>query len=191
MAIDFGSLPVWDWISQVCRTYHCRCLVKTCLFFCWRQAGCGWVADQLRRRVAYYCPSVWKKERLVLARAYESTLHGCRSIVADPVLQPYFSRKHELSVGQGCVLWVYVFLSPKHIAFACWMTCIKNIMASVGWSLWQELIFGGPDWIRPSEIVLVRVMFVQWWGSLPLSYPCTRGSGLSNRGNAYTSIFKS
>ena len=40
----------------------------------------------------------------VLARVYDSTLHGWPSVVADPVLQPYFSRKHEFSVDQGCVL---------------------------------------------------------------------------------------
>ena len=41
----------------------------------------------------------------VLARVYDSTLHGWPSVVADPVLQPYFSRKHEFSVDRGCVLW--------------------------------------------------------------------------------------
>ena len=41
----------------------------------------------------------------VLAHVYGSTLHGWPSVVADPMLQPYFSRKHELSVDQGCVSW--------------------------------------------------------------------------------------
>ena len=45
-----------------------------------------------------------RRKDLVLARVYDSTSHGWHSVVADPVLQPYFSRKHELSVGQGCVL---------------------------------------------------------------------------------------
>ena len=98
-----------------------------------------------------------RRKDLVLARVYDSTLHGWHSVVADPVLQPYFSRKHELSVGQGCVLLGLRVV----IAFACWMTCIKNIMSSVGRSLWQQVIFGGPDWIWPSESVLGRVMFVR------------------------------
>lgn len=73
----------------------------------------------------------------VLARVYDSTLYGWPSVVANPVLQPYFSRKHELSSmnfqsTKAVCCGVYVFLSLKHIAFTCWMTCTKNIMASVG-----------------------------------------------------------
>ena len=49
----------------------------------------------------------------VLARVYDSTLHGWPSVVADPVLQPYFSRKHELSVDQGCVLWSLRVVIPE------------------------------------------------------------------------------
>ena len=51
--------------------------------------------------------------RKVLARVYDSTLHGWPSVVADPVLQPYFSRKHELSVDQGCVLWGLRVVIPE------------------------------------------------------------------------------
>ena len=49
----------------------------------------------------------------VLARLYDSTLHRWPSVVADPVLQPYFSRKHELSVDQGCVLWGLRVVTPE------------------------------------------------------------------------------
>ena len=44
----------------------------------------------------------------VLARVYDFTLHGWPQALDDPVLQPFFSRKQELSVDRGCVLWVYV-----------------------------------------------------------------------------------
>ena len=49
----------------------------------------------------------------VLARVYDSTLHGWPSVVPDPVLQPYVSRKHELSVDQGCVLWGLRVVIPE------------------------------------------------------------------------------
>ena len=41
----------------------------------------------------------------VLARVYDFTLHGWPQSVEDPLLQPYFSRRDELSADQGCVLW--------------------------------------------------------------------------------------
>ncbi|KAL9975231.1 hypothetical protein ACROYT_G012365 [Oculina patagonica] len=41
----------------------------------------------------------------VLARVYDMTLHGWPQAIEDPLLQPYFSRREELSVDQGCVLW--------------------------------------------------------------------------------------
>ena len=44
----------------------------------------------------------------VLARVYNFTLHGWLQAHDDPVLQPFFSRKQELSVDRDCVLWVYV-----------------------------------------------------------------------------------
>ena len=41
----------------------------------------------------------------VLARVYDFTLHGWPQALDDPVSQPYFSRKQELPVDRGCVLW--------------------------------------------------------------------------------------
>ena len=41
----------------------------------------------------------------VLARVYDMTLHGWPQAIEDPLLQPYFSRREELSVDQGCLLW--------------------------------------------------------------------------------------
>ena len=51
----------------------------------------------------------------VLARVYDFTLHGWPQALDDPVLQPYFLRKQELSVDQGCVLWgLRVVIPEKH-----------------------------------------------------------------------------
>ena len=68
----------------------------------------------------------------VLARVYDFTLHGWPQALDDPVLQPFFSRKQELSVDRGCVLWVYVWLFLRSIVFVCWMTCTKSITESAG-----------------------------------------------------------
>ena len=68
----------------------------------------------------------------VLARVYDFTLHGWPQALDDQVLQPFFSRKQELSVDRGCVLWVYVWLFLRSIVFVCWMTCTKSITESVG-----------------------------------------------------------
>ena len=51
----------------------------------------------------------------VLAHVYNFTLHGWPQALDDPVLQPYFSRKQELSVDRGCVLWgLRVVILEKH-----------------------------------------------------------------------------
>ena len=68
----------------------------------------------------------------VLASVYDFTLHGWPQALDEPVLQPFFSRKQELSVDRGCVLWVYVWLFLRSIVFACWMTCTKSITESAG-----------------------------------------------------------
>ena len=39
----------------------------------------------------------------ILARLYDFTLHGWPQALDDPVLQPCFSRKQELSVDRGCM----------------------------------------------------------------------------------------
>ena len=49
----------------------------------------------------------------VLARVYDFTLHGWPQALGDPVLQPYFSRKQELSVDRGCVLWSLRVVIPE------------------------------------------------------------------------------
>ena len=41
----------------------------------------------------------------VLARVYDMTLHGWLQAIEDPLSQPYFSHREELSVDQGCLLW--------------------------------------------------------------------------------------
>ena len=51
----------------------------------------------------------------VLARVYDFTSHGWPQALDDPALQPHFSRKQELSVDRGCVLWgVRVVISEKY-----------------------------------------------------------------------------
>ena len=72
------------------------------------------------------------RKDLFLARVYDFTLHGWPQALDDPVLQPFFSRKQELSVDRGCVLWVYVWLFLRSIVFVCWMTCTKSITESAG-----------------------------------------------------------
>ena len=49
----------------------------------------------------------------VLARVYDFTLHGWPQALDDPVLQPYFSQKQELSVDRGCVLWGLRVVIPE------------------------------------------------------------------------------
>ena len=51
---------------------------------------------------------------------YDSTLHGWPSVAADPVLQPYFSRKHELSGDQGCVLLGLGVVIPEAYRVRLW-----------------------------------------------------------------------
>ena len=49
----------------------------------------------------------------VLARLYDFTLHGWLQAFNAPVLEPYFSRKQELCVDRGCVLWGLRVVIPE------------------------------------------------------------------------------
>lgn len=41
----------------------------------------------------------------VLSRVYHLTLNGCHNYTPDAELDPYLSRKAELTIEEGCVLW--------------------------------------------------------------------------------------
>ena len=53
--------------------------------------------------VAQIC--TWTRQDPVLSRVHQWTLQGWPGWLKDPEFQPYFRRKHELSVEEGCVLW--------------------------------------------------------------------------------------
>ena len=49
----------------------------------------------------------------VLARVYDMTMTGWPDHVTDERLKPYWTRRHELSTEQGCVLWGMRVLIPS------------------------------------------------------------------------------
>ena len=49
--------------------------------------------------------SVWTEKDPVLSRVHHFILHGWPSSTSESELQPYFNRRDELSVVNGCVLW--------------------------------------------------------------------------------------
>ena len=126
----------------------------------------------------------------VLARVYDFTLHGWPQALDDPVLQPFFSRKQELSVDRGCVLWVYVWLFLRSIVFVCWITCTKSITESAGWSRWRGVIFGGRDWmlLLLKGFSNVMLMFVLPWTSPLQGHYYTLRNGLVSHGSVSTLI---
>lgn len=146
--LDFCSLPVWDWISQVCRTCRRRCLVKTCLFLCWRQAHVDEylisyvnelpiiardIASATRERSSF-----GSRVRFHITRMAFSS---CRSRVTA-----IFFTQAWLSVDQGYVLWGLRFVIPE----AYNVRLLDDLhQKHHGICLWLEAIYGGPEWIRP------------------------------------------
>lgn len=56
----------------------------------------------------------WTRQDPTLSRVHQWTLQGWPSWVKDPALQPFYRRKHELSVEGGCVLWgTRVIIPPQ------------------------------------------------------------------------------
>ena len=51
----------------------------------------------------------------VLARVFNYTLTGWSNYVTSYELKPYFIRRHELSVDQGCVLWGMRVITPPSL----------------------------------------------------------------------------
>lgn len=143
-------------------TCKCRRLVKTGVRDCWWRIRWGSVSDQLSGWDFCYAKDIASATRKdhVVARAKDVTLHGWPQTVEDPVLQPYFSRKQNFLLTRYVCCWSYVLLFLKCIGNACWMTYNKSIMESVGWSLWQEVFFGGLEWILLLNRESVHVMFV-------------------------------
>lgn len=48
----------------------------------------------------------------VLSRVYEATMRGWHDVM-DNDLQPYFSRRQEITVHQGCLLWGFRVIIPE------------------------------------------------------------------------------
>lgn len=55
-----------------------------------------------------------RKDR-ILSRVLEYTLNGWPNHVADDELSPYFTRRHELSCDQGCLLWGMRVVIPEKL----------------------------------------------------------------------------
>ena len=118
---------------------------------------------------------------------YDSTLHGWPSVVADPVLQPYFSCKHELSVDQGCVLWGLRVVIPE----AYRVRLLDDLhQERHGICRMKSLARGYFWWPGLDSVIGERVSACHVCAAMgkspPPRYLYTRGGGLSNRGNAYT-----
>lgn len=51
----------------------------------------------------------------ILARAYEFTLNGWQNHCEEKEIQPYFRRRHELSLEDGCLLWGRRVIIPAQL----------------------------------------------------------------------------
>ncbi len=45
------------------------------------------------------------RRHLILSRVLHHVKSGCPTNGTEPALQPYWSRRHELTVEQGCLIW--------------------------------------------------------------------------------------
>jgi len=96
----------------------------------------------------------------VLARVCDFTLHGWPQALDDPVLQPYFSQKQELSVDRGCVLWGLRVVIPEK-----YRVCLLDDLHQEHHGICRmkslaRSYFGGRDWMMLLLRVFSNVMFV-------------------------------
>ena len=56
----------------------------------------------------------WTEKDPLLSRVHHQVLHGWTVTNPDANLQPYFNRRDELSVTDGCVLWGSHVIIPPH-----------------------------------------------------------------------------
>ena len=83
----------------------------------------------------------------VLAPVYDFSLHGWPQAVEDPLLQPYFSRREELSVDQSCVLWGLRAVIPGMYRDRL-LDDLHQEHHGIRRMKSQEDIFGGQDWMQ-------------------------------------------
>lgn len=51
----------------------------------------------------------------LLSKVWSYTVNGWPNYVSDEALTPYFTRRHELSAEQGCLLWgLRVIIPPQY-----------------------------------------------------------------------------
>ena len=55
------------------------------------------------------------KEDSTLVKVYDYVLHGWPAHVNDPELDPYFRKRHELSIESGCLLWGFRVVIPTSL----------------------------------------------------------------------------
>lgn len=87
-ADSMSRLPLSDTWAPVSETMEC---------FFFDNGLCTYVTHQLVKKHTSVDP--------VLSKVYRYTMSGWPSVVEDPALTPFKTRKDELNTEQGCVLW--------------------------------------------------------------------------------------
>lgn len=76
---------------------------------------CHFFEEQVMTNVTSALIAKSTSKDIVLSKVLRYVMNGWPSTVDDPLLVPYFSRKLELTIEQGCVLWGYRVLIPKEL----------------------------------------------------------------------------
>ena len=79
----------------------------------------------------------------VLAKVYEYTSSGWPDRCVDPEIKPYWNRREELSLEDGCVSWGRRFVIPVKLQGYCWRSCMNVIQGCVVRRHLQGRLSGG------------------------------------------------
>ena len=117
----------------------------------------------------------------ILSQVVKYVQQGRPNYNSDEALKPYFSRKDELSVQDGCLLWGNrVVIPPKERARV--VEELHDILAFVEWRFWREVTCGGLKWMHTWSRRCDSEVPARKTGSHHHRLLYTRGNGCINHG---------
>ena len=127
----------------------------------------------------------WTASDPVLQQVLWKVQQGWGDKCPVPDLQPFYIRRDELSMHNGCILWGNLVVVPPRGQ----PQLLKDLHTAppkiVRMKTWHAVISGGQGWMETSRKRLNPVKYVSYRVQHPQQHPCILGSGRKSPGLRY------
>ena len=128
----------------------------------------------------------WTSKDPIMATVRKFMLQVWPELNQQRELQPFFNRRHELTVVDGCVLWVLAWLSHLQNGQLSSRNFMTHTWASLRWRVWHAAMCGGHHWMVTLKESSTCARHVELDTMPQPLHRCIHGSGLAAHGLGFT-----